>query len=191
MSYQDATDSNLSRGCRQGDAAAWRELVRRFTPLVYRIALRTVRHAADAEDVCQEAFMRMHRSIDSFDPTRPLKPWVARVAYHASLRRIEQGARRKEVQDQAAAEPAPRVTLPVTPEEHSQQREATALLEGALADLATRDQLLLTLRYREEMSDTEVAEASELPVGTVKTRIFRARAALRRALAPLLGEEAT
>jgi len=188
MKFQDASDGDLSRGCRQDDPAAWRELVRRFTPLVYRIALRMLRRPEEAEDASQEAFMRIHRSFDSFDPTRPLKPWVSRIAYNSCLSRIEQNARQRRTQSEAAAEPVPEQAADKSPEQRAQGSEAARLLEGAIGDLAPRDRVLLTLRYREGLSDTEVAEVAELPVGTVKTRIFRARAALRRVLAPLIGE---
>lgn len=163
-------------------------MVRQLTPLVYRLAFRMLRSAAEAEDASQEVFVRMHRSIDSFDPTRPLAPWVGRITYHVCLRRLQSAGRRAEV---GMAEPEQTERLPDPhrgndPELRVAGREAGALLERALSDLSAQDRALLDLRYREGMSDAEVAEATGMPVGTVKTRIFRARARLREQMAPHL-----
>jgi len=192
MALESLSEAELARRCRRGDPAAWRALVQRFTPLVYRLARRMLRHQAEAEDVSQEVFLRMHRSFHSYDPTRPLAPWVARTTYHAALRRLEATSRRA-----LAGEPAcddPLLALPderrPSPEEAAASGEASALLERALDELPAQDRALLELRYGEGLSDAEVAEAAGMPVGTVKTRLLRARARLRRWLAPLLRRDA-
>jgi RNA polymerase sigma-70 factor (ECF subfamily) len=187
MRLESLSDAELARRCRRGDEAAWTALVERFTPLVYRLAVRMLRDGAEAEDVSQEVFLRMHRSFDRYDPTRPLGPWVARTAYHACLRRLERAGPRGDVthrDDEIRAVPDDRAP---NPEESAATGEATALVLRALHDLPAQDRALLDLRYREGLSDTEVAEATGMPVNTVKTRIFRARGRLREWLAPLLG----
>jgi len=188
MALETLSEAELARRCRRGDPAAWRALVRRFTPLVYRLARRMLRREAEAEDVSQEVFLRMHRSFGSYDPTRPLAPWVARTTYHAALRRLEATSRLT-----LAGEPAgedPLLALPdprrPSPEEAAAGGEASALLARALDGLPAQDRALLDLRYREGLSDAEVAEAVGMPVSTVKTRLHRARARLRGWLAPLL-----
>ncbi len=179
-------DSDLARLCRQGDAAAWRRLVRRFTPLVYRVALRMLRTTAAAEDASQEVFMRVHRSFHSFDPTRPLAPWISRIAYNVCLRQIQKTGRRGETLTDPVAMPQPEPERGSGPEERTATREASGFLLEAVDRLPAQDRALLTLRYREGLSDAEVAEATGMPVGTVKTRIFRARARLRQDLGPVL-----
>ncbi len=185
MALESLSEAELARRCRRGDPAAWRALVERFTPLVYRLAVRMVRDGAEAEDVSQEVFLRMHRSFDTYDATRPLAPWVARTAYHACLRRLEGAARRE-----LSSDPGGLADLPDeqarTPEQAAAGHETSALLLRALHDLPAQDRALLDLRYREGLSDAEVAEATGMPVNTVKTRIFRARGRLRGWLAPLL-----
>lgn len=186
MRLESLSDAELARRCRRGDPGAWRALVERFTPLVYRLAVRMLRDGAEAEDVSQEVFLRMHRSLDQYDPTRPLAPWVARTAYNACLRRLERAPRRSVTasDDELLAVPDDRAR---SPEESAATGEATALVLRALRDLSAQDRALLDLRYREGLSDAEVAEATGMPVNTVKTRIFRARGRLREWLAPLLG----
>ena len=179
-------DSDLARLCRQGDAAAWRRLVRRFTPLVYRVALRMLRNKAASEDVSQEVFMRVHRSFHSFDPTRPLAPWISRITYNVCLRQIQKTGHRGETLTDPVELPQPEPERARGPEERTATREASDLLLRAVDRLPAQDRALLTLRYREGLSDAEVAEATGMPVGTVKTRIFRARARLRQDLSPVL-----
>lgn len=183
-------DSDLARLCRQGDARAWRRLVRRFTPLVYRLALRMLRNPATAEDVSQEVFMRMHRSFDGFDPTRPLAPWIGRITYNVCLRQLERAGRRQgeTLTGDDLPEPEREPGSGGAPEERAATREASALLVQAVDELPAQDRALLALRYREGLSDAEVSEATGMPVGTVKTRIFQARARLRQRLSPVLQE---
>lgn len=181
------SDMDLVRRARQGDPAAWRQLVRRHTPMVYRLALRTLRHPADAEDATQEVFVRMSKSLDSYDPTRPLPPWLGKVTYHVCLRRLEGLARR----NQEATEPsamdgaAPYELAAPSPESALAASEAHALLSRAIAELPAQDRFLIDLRYREGHSDVEVAEATGMNVNTVRTRLFRARQVLKRLLSPL------
>lgn len=179
-------EQELARRCRRGDSHAWREVVRRFTPLVYRLCFRVLRSPGDAEDASQEVFLRMHRSIETYDPTRTLTPWIARTAYHVCLRRLENAARRADAPSSEGALPAIEDEGAKSPEQHAEASETRALLARAMDELAAQDRVLLDLRYREGLSDAEVAEATGMPVNTVKTRIFRARARLRGWLAPVL-----
>jgi len=190
MALESSSEADLARRCRRGDSDAWRELVRRFTPLVYRLSFRMLRDGAEAEDASQEVFLRMHRSFDTYDATRPLTPWVSRTTYHACLRRLQSAARRaggteRESSLAVAADGAR------SPEQSAAANEAVAMLARAMEDLPAQDRALLDLRYREGLSDAEVSEATGMPVNTVKTRLFRARARLRAWLAPRLARGGT
>jgi RNA polymerase sigma-70 factor (ECF subfamily) len=186
MALDRPSDADLARRCRRGDPLAWREMVRRFTPLVYRLACGMLRSESEAEDATQEVFLRMHRSFDTFDPTRPMTPWVARAAYNACLRRLEQSRRRHPASGEPEELEAIEDTARPNPEQEAERQEALGFLSRALAELPAQDRALLDLRYREGLSDAEVAEATGMPVNTVKTRIFRARARLRAWIAPLV-----
>jgi RNA polymerase sigma-70 factor (ECF subfamily) len=163
-------------------------LVERLSPMVFRLAYRMLRTADAAEDACQEVFLNMHRAFDTYDATRPLKPWVSRIAYNVCLHRLR-GAMVKATN---VAEPLdldqrnPHAGR--SPETEAAGLEATRLLEEALTGLSAQDRALVAMRYREGLSDAEIAEAVDMPVNTVKTRIFRARAKLRQALSPSLAE---
>ncbi len=186
MGFEASSEADLARRCRRGDPDAWQDLVRRFTPLVYRLSFRMLRDEAEAEDASQEVFLRMHRSFDSYDPTRPLSPWVSRTTYHACLRRLQSAARRQGKLEREASLSDDVDADARSPEQSAEANEAAALLARAIEDLPAQDRALLDLRYREGLSDAEVSEATGMPVNTIKTRLFRARAKLRAWLAPLL-----
>ncbi len=189
-----AADHELIRRCRRGEARAWEALVRSSTPLVYRLALRMLRDAGLADDATQEVFLRMVRSFDSYDATRAFEPWLCRIAYHVCVRRL-QGTTRRELNgatDELSEEYQGQLTdivegAPADPESAAAHREAVAMLEQGFAQLTPQDRGLLTLRYREGLSDAEVAEATQMAVNTVKSRIFRARAQLARHVRSSLG----
>ncbi len=180
------SDAELARRCRRGDPDAWRVLVRRVSPLVHRIAVRVLGRGADADDAGQEALMTVHRRFGSFDPTRPLEPWVAKVTYNVCLKQLARRRRPGGPSDDPAQ--LGRVPAPAgySPEARAARAEAGALVGEALERLTPEDRVLVTLTYQDGMSNSEVAEAMDMPVGTVKTRLYRARARLRRALAPVL-----
>ena len=129
--------------------------------------------------------MRIHRSFDSFDPTRPLAPWVARITYNVCLKQLAGAAKRGEASDPAQLARVEDLRAP-NPEAMVGATESREIVHRALDRLAAQDRVLIALSYREGMSNAEVAEATGMPVGTVKTRLFRARARLRALLSPVL-----
>lgn len=180
---QEMTDSDLARRCRRGDERAWDELVRRTSPTVWRVALRVLRSRPEAEEASQEAFTRIVRAFDTFDPTRPLKPWVSRITYHVCLKRLSRAG-------PAATTEISEISLAsgqLSPEAHVGEGQVKGLLEDAVSRLPAQDRALLTMHYREELTMAEVSEATGMPTGTIKARLSRARARLRRMLAPRLG----
>jgi RNA polymerase sigma-70 factor (ECF subfamily) len=184
MAETRISDADLSRRCRQGDSEAWRILIRRCSPLVYRVALRMLKNQQEAEDASQEVFLKIHRSFHTFDPTRPLSPWVGRITYNTCLRRL-QGAKRAGIATEPSKLNGVQDERQRGPEARAASREAGDLLLEAMEGLAAQDRALLDMRYREGLSDAELAEATGMPVNTVKTRLFRARTLLKRRLGPV------
>lgn len=188
MSQKAPSDAELARRCRRGDPQAWRLLVRRVSPLVYRIAVRVLGRGPDAEDVGQEVLMSVHRSFATYDASRPLEPWVARMAYHAALKQLSRRQRPGGAQGVGALEQLARMPDEglASPEQVAASAEASAWIAAALERLTPEDRVLVTLTYQDGLSNAEVARAMDMPVGTVKTRLSRARGRLRKALAPIL-----
>jgi RNA polymerase sigma-70 factor (ECF subfamily) len=159
-----------------------RELVDRFQPDVYGLCARLLRHTHDAEDVAQEVFLRVFRSLRKWDAGRPLRPWVIGITVNRCRTWISRRPRRPEPVDYlaetAAAGPAP-----------DEGTELTAEIRSAVDDLRPDYREVFVLFHENGRAYEEIAEAVGRPVGTVKTWLHRARAEIlnrlrRRGLVP-------
>ena len=180
-------DRELVRRALEGDDAAFATLVRRYERGLYNLALRMVRESEQARDLTQEIFVRVHRSLARYDPVYPFPSWIYRVGSNLCIDWIrrrkldtvsldapiggdEDGPRR----DVASDSPDPEAVY--------LHKERGQLLGEALAKLPEMHRLVLLLRHQRELSYDEIAVALDVPLGTVKARIHRAREALRRIL---------
>ncbi len=152
---------------------------------LYRLARHLVRDARDAEDLVQETYVRALGALDRFEPGTDLKAWLMRIlrnAHVSAWRRERRGPRPVEAED-ADDCPAPQDAFLRGDAELEQMRGIVAAeIEAALAALG-EDARTLVLLHLEGLTDRELAEVMDWPVGTVKSRLFRARAALRDRLA--------
>jgi RNA polymerase sigma-70 factor, ECF subfamily len=159
----------------QGDLDAFESLFRQFEVEVYRWVLRIVRDASTAEDVLVEAFWRAYRGRAKFDPSRSFGAWMRRIATNAARDHLR--AARPHAGWSTATDQIPAQTTS-TPD----LGNAVAL---ALRRLPPKLQVVATLVLIEEQPYAEIADALNLPLGTVKSRVFRAVRALRKELARL------
>ncbi|MEW5849493.1 MAG: sigma-70 family RNA polymerase sigma factor [Myxococcota bacterium] len=176
-------DAELASRAATGDTAAFRELVTRYRRRVYSVALRMLGDAQEAEDLSQDVFVTLFKSLAGFRGESRLSTWIYRVTRNHCLNRIKYLNRRgrqamvavgEEGRDVlgelAAPEPSPgRVVLAA---------EGARRLQAALQTLPPEQRLLVVLREVEQLSYEEMVEATGLPVGTIKSRLHRARAAL-------------
>jgi RNA polymerase sigma-70 factor (ECF subfamily) len=166
-----------------GDGPAFRALVDAWRGRVFGFCLRMGGDAASAEDLAQEVFLHLYQVLRRYDPERPFGPWMRRVMTNVVLNRLRSRpapARRLEGPDGEAELPAdPRSPDPAGAAERA---DDAALLRRQVAALPPGWRAVLALRYDEGLSVAEIAEALDLPANTVKTRLFRAREALRAAL---------
>ena len=174
------TDQEIVRRCIAGDPDAFAILVQRYGGRVYNIAFRITNDADAAKDCAQEAFIRAYRALHQYDPALPFGPWLFRIATNASLNHVQRWH----------AHESPVEELPESVEESEQgpeattlRREALAEVVAALAELPPRYRAALTLRHMQQLSYQEVADALGIPLGTVKTHLHRARAALKSRMA--------
>jgi RNA polymerase sigma-70 factor (ECF subfamily) len=187
------TESESERGLferlRQGDKAACAECIELHSPGVYRLALRLMRSAPEAEDVTQETFLNAFRGIGRFDGRSSLRTWLFRIAYNNAMMRL----RRKEPETlpvEEAAEPENGALVPrqlfdwcCLPEEEMDKAEVRAELERAVNALPESLKAAFILRELEGLSTEETASAQGVSVDVVKTRLHRARLQLREELA--------
>jgi RNA polymerase sigma-70 factor (ECF subfamily) len=190
MSDGPPSDAEVIVRCQQGEVEPFSVLVKRYQDRVYNLAYRLLGSAEDASDVGQEAFLQAYAALSRFETGRPFAPWLYRIATNACyglLRKRKSGtvfldALREEeadalldsrvVQGTGQHDPLEKLIAAVRDEEI--QRAVLALPEPYRA--------VVLLRYHEEMSYEAIAETLEMPMGTVKTCLHRARLRLRRTL---------
>ncbi len=178
------TDSLLVERCLGGEDAAWEELVRLNTRRVYSICYRFSGSDSEAQDVTQEVFLRVFQSLKSFRSGEgSFQVWLARLTRnllidHYRRSRLQRATDSMEEQLTTLEESSPRMRT----EARVEDREASEILQAALAKLSPELREAVVLRDLEELEYREVAQVLRIPEGTVKSRINRGRAELARLL---------
>ena len=184
MSPANAEDAELVRKSLAGDQRACRDLVRRYQRPVFSVLMRVVRRAEDAEDLAQETFVRMFRALDRYDPERPFTAWLFTIATRLAIDHL----RRRRVKTVSLTVTEPGSTeereLDVEdpgpgPDEITSDAEEDRIAKDLIGSLPEHYRIVLVLRHQQDLSYEEIAEALNLPLGTVKARIHRARALLK------------
>ena len=173
------TDQEIVRRCLSGDTDAYADLVERYGGRVYNVALRITRDPDAAHDCAQDAFIRAYRALHQYDPAYPFGPWIFRITTNASLNFVQRGRGREITVEELPEDPEP---LEAGPELTAVRKEDLEEVLAAMAELPPAYRAALTLRHMQELSYQEVADALGIPLGTVKTHLHRARAALRSKL---------
>jgi RNA polymerase sigma-70 factor (ECF subfamily) len=188
MSPESRDEADLLRKAQGGNLFAFEEIVRRYQRRAYAVAVRIVRRHDLADDVVQEAFLRAWQSLSGFDLTRPFGPWIARISANLAINHVRSPmAREQELPEGHDEVAAPSAGDPLR---GVLEGEAGRVLEEALRGLPDEQRAVFVLRTAEELSYREIAEALGLQVGTVMSRLHRARAKLQEALGPYLGDAA-
>ncbi|MCL1854220.1 MAG: sigma-70 family RNA polymerase sigma factor [Clostridia bacterium] len=170
----------LLHRARAGDADAFAELCMPFSGMVYRHCLHMLERPADAEDAAQETMLRAYRSISRFAGSSGVATWLFRIAHNTCLDMYRKPQRRKEnvsVEQLREAGFEPEASLE-NPEDHYLRNADSQQLLAAIAKLPQDQRLLLNLRYGQGMSYEELARATGLRDGTVKSKLNRAKARL-------------
>ena len=181
-------DADLVRAAQGGDQGAFTELVRRYQRAVYRVAWALTRNASDADDVAQETFVRAYQALGRFRVGEPLYPWLARIATNQSFSLFRSRRRRPETPLEPLIEAGQQWGVADDPSERVITGERVRHLQEAFAELKPEHQTILALRVVEEQSYEAMAETLGVPVGTVMSRLSRARAELKTRLAARTGE---
>lgn len=176
-----------------GDPDEFIRFVDAFSPPIYRLGLRMLGNPQDAEDVLQNTFLNAYDSLAKFEGRSSLATWLYRIAANEALMLIRK--KRPEVsleveEEQGSLKPANLTDWSALPEKELLSNEGRALLEQAIANLPEALRIVFILRDMNELSIKETAEALQLSETNVKTRLLRARLALRETLAKYYGERA-
>lgn len=183
MEGRPLEEAELVERAKKGDAEAYADIVRRYQQLAFRTAWVITGDAAEAEDATQEGFVKAYRALPQFTSGLPLRPWLLRiVANEARNRRRSAGRIRglavRAAQDRPSVDAAPSAEAAVL------AREARTSLLDAIGRLSDDDRRVIACRYFLDLSEAETADVLDLPRGTVKSRLSRALARLRKELGP-------
>jgi RNA polymerase sigma-70 factor (ECF subfamily) len=172
----------LVRRCQRGDRLAVEVLIRRYQNYVYRLCYLVMRNEQDAEDMTQETFIRAFRALPRFEirAGKNLEGWLYRIAVNACRSRM----RRKWYQVLPWPDPAPPLVSNVEaqPDQVILQDEERQQMLAAIDSLGEKHRLVVVLRYYGGFSNEEIAEALNIPSGTVRSRLHVARKRLRKRL---------
>jgi len=187
----DDTDQELVRRVQAGDQTAFNLLVLKYQHRVLKLVGRFVNDAAEAEDVAQEAFLKAYRALASFRGDSAFYTWLYRIAINTAKNALVSQRRRPvdfdlDLQDPDQYERHAKLKEADTPEGVLLTDEIRAVVEEAMEQLPEDLRTAIVLRELEGLSYEEIAEAMDCPVGTVRSRIFRAREAIDKKLKPLL-----
>lgn len=168
---------------------AFEQLVRDYQGLVWHVIQRMVRHPDDTRELCQEAFLRVHRCLHQYRHDAALKSWIGQVAYSVARRHLE----RKRIPlaeasgDDDSVSLLDRIGDDFDLEASVADAELTRHLHAAIDTLPPLQRTLLTLYHLEEVPIADIAGITGLAEGTIKSHLFRSRKLLRDLLAPRIG----
>jgi RNA polymerase sigma-70 factor (ECF subfamily) len=178
-----ADDQRLVERVQHGDKRAFDLLVLKYQHKIVKLIMRYVRDPAEALDVSQEAFIKAYRAIPKFRGDSAFYTWLYRIAINTAKNHLVAMKRRPvdfevDLQDPDSYDINARLQDGDSPERLAERDELQATLESAIAALPEELRVAIMLREIEGMSYEEIAQAMECPVGTVRSRIFRAREAI-------------
>ncbi len=183
-------DCELVKRAQTGENAAFKTLVERHQQTIYNLCYRMLTQREEAQDATQETFLKAYRSLKEFRYESRLKTWLCRIATHECLNRMrhQECLSLDEMQAEDAhvqiADSAP------SPLEQIERKEVQSMIHRAIDALPHPYRLVITLYHLNELSYAEIAQAMDVPIGTVKTYLFRARALLKSKLKNFVeGEE--
>lgn len=173
-------DDAIVRLCQKGRPEGFAQLLLAYQERVYRRAYSFVHNRDDALDLTQECFMKVMKGISAFTPGRPLWPWLRRIVTNQCLNFLRS---RPDCLSLDGPDPLPEPAGGQDPAEAAIAAWTWQQVQAALGKLPHLWRMAVVLRHQEDLSYEEIAHALELPVGTVKTYLFRARQTLRTILA--------
>lgn len=184
-------DLAIVRRVQNGDSAAFNLLVRKYQHKVANLVARYVYDAGEIEDIAQEVFVKAYRAIGGFRGDSAFYTWLYRIAINTAKNHLVAQSRRPpntdvEAQDAELTEAGYNLRETGTPESNLLSRELAQRVAAAIRQLPEELRTAITLREFEGLSYEEIATVMECPIGTVRSRIFRAREAIDKEIAPLI-----
>jgi RNA polymerase sigma factor (sigma-70 family) len=171
-------EQDLIARAQRGDGSAYEQLVQQYEQLAFRVAYLMTREEHEAADAAQDAFLRAYRSLGSFKPSQPFRPWLLRIVTNTALNRIQAAQRRERMTERYTRQLIVENSN-LSIEGLAVKREQRQRLLAAVSRLTPDQQALIALRYFLDLPEAEVAAVLNIPRGTVKSRLHRTLAKLR------------
>lgn len=184
MANQD--DQQLIRRTLDGQNEAFGQLIRKYQDRLYNGMVQILRNEPEAEDVVQDAFVLAFTKLDTFKGNSAFFTWLYRIAYNVAITRLR---RRKPSVSIEGKDESGRLDFPdggPAPEERMQQQEQATQLKKAMGRLSQEHRAILILREMDELDYDAISEVLDLPIGTVRSRLHRARGHLREHLEAIM-----
>lgn len=178
------SDNELLEKIRGGDNRVFGHLVDRYKDRAMTLAVRMLRNREDAEEAVQDGFVRAYNGLNNFEGSAKFSTWFYRIVYNVCLSRI---SKRKDDFERFDAETNDIVDVRdwqgMSPHEILELKDLVGILRSIIESLPVQYRTIVTLFYFQEMSYDEICKITDLPLGTVKAHLFRARALLQKRLA--------
>ena len=186
-------DQELVERVQKGEKAAFDILVRKYEHKLANVISRYIRDPSEVLDVSQEAFIKAYRALPNFRGESAFYTWLYRIAINTAKNYLVAAGRRPpkddiDAQDAEQFEAGSGLKEYATPERLALSNELAVTIQDAIDELPEELRVAIVLRELEGLSYEEIASAMECPIGTVRSRIFRARDAIEKRMRPLLGE---
>jgi RNA polymerase sigma-70 factor (ECF subfamily) len=175
----ERTDSELVSRCLNGDNEAFSELISRYKRLIYSVAYKFSRDSEEVDDMAQEAFIKIYRSLSRYDDQYKFSTWSVKVATNICLDHV----RRKKINSVSLEEVENFTGTRNSPEEYYLRKEKSQVLKDAIDDLPEIYRVPIVMYHQKGMSYKEIADYLDKPMSIIKNRIFRARNTLKQSLA--------
>lgn len=182
-SVTEQDEEQLVTSSKKGDQDAFAQLVQQHQRRVFNLAFRMLQQYEEANEVTQETFLAAWQGLPSFRGDARFSTWLYRIAYNCALKQLEQRKRDKALQvviqaEQITATIGQEQRVDAALETHARQ----AMVQEQLSQLPAKYRIVLILRHLQEMTYEEIAEILTMPIGTIKTHLFRARNLLKERL---------
>lgn len=183
-------DNQLVSAVRNGDMQAFKVLIDQNQRLVAHMVGRLIKNDEDREELCQDVFIKVHQKLSEFNFKSKLSTWIATIAYRLSINHLQKKniAIDKDVQELNAKEFHIMIEKS-TPQDTLQEKDTRGFLMAAIDQLPVHYKSVITLFHLEDMGHSEISEVMNMPVGTVKNYLFRARKLLKDSLELTLDKE--
>lgn len=181
-------DKELIERAMRGDERAYRDLLERYQRPVYNICLRMVRNEQEAQDLAQDAFVKVFGMLDRYNPSYAFSNWLFKITSNLCIdsmrkRRVDTVPMDQPISSEKGEYERQYESPSDDPEEVMVKGQKMRMLAKAIDQLPEHYRIMIVLRHQEDLSYEEIAEALEVPLGTVKARIHRAREMLKSRLA--------